>query len=212
MLIRAEDPLLLQEGAVVLGFGQPRELHQHLVNGEVQPRKLTEQELRLRHKKEEAWELFQRQPTLMRKIREKFEKKYGEKVLGDIHSNSKDEQEKGLQSWTHELEKAGSPNKSISATSLQWNLMTVQDSTANYGCFSCIFPWVRDSAWKVGSLLYEKWWQGTWDGARQEGLEVRDTCRRPAGYSRSGLRRECAMTQDNNLLGEFDFNGIPRGV
>ena len=60
--------------------------------------------------------------------------------------------------------------------SLQWSLMTVQDSTANYRCFSCIFPWVRDSAWKDGDL-YGKWLKGTWDGAQLEGLEVRDTCR-----------------------------------
>ena len=74
----------------------------NLMNGEVQPRTLTEQERRLRHKKDEAWELFRRQPTLMRKTREEFEKKYKEKVLGGIYSNSKDEQEKGLQSWTNE--------------------------------------------------------------------------------------------------------------
>ena len=68
----------------------------NLMNGEVQPRELTEQELRLRHKKEEAWELFQRQSTFMRKTREEFEKKYSEKVPGGIYKNSKDEQEKGL--------------------------------------------------------------------------------------------------------------------
>ena len=72
----------------------------NLTNGEVQGRKHTEQELGLRRKKEEAWELFQRQPTLMRKTREEFEKKFGEKV------HCKDEQEKDLQSWTNELEKA----------------------------------------------------------------------------------------------------------
>ena len=82
-----------------------RARHPNVMNGEVQPRKPSEQELRLRHKKEEAWEFFQRQTTLMRKTREEFEKKYGEKVLGGIYSNSKDEQEKGLQSWTNELEK-----------------------------------------------------------------------------------------------------------
>ena len=41
----------------------------------------------------------------MRKTREEFEKKYSEKVLGGIYKNSKDEQEKGLQSWTNELQK-----------------------------------------------------------------------------------------------------------
>ena len=77
----------------------------NLMNREVQPRELTEQELRLRHKKEEAWELFQSQSTFMRETREEFEKKYSEKVLGGIYKNSKDEQEKGLQSWTNELQK-----------------------------------------------------------------------------------------------------------
>ena len=65
----------------------------NLTNGEVQGRKHTEQELRLRRNKEEAWELFQKQP-------EEFEKKFGEKM------RSKDEQEKDLKSWTNELEKA----------------------------------------------------------------------------------------------------------
>ena len=49
----------------------------------------------------------------------------------------------------------GTLNKSISAMSLQWSLMTVKDSTANYGCFPCIFPWVCDSAWNEGPQLYE---------------------------------------------------------
>ena len=78
----------------------------NLTNGEVQRGKPTEQELRLRRKKEEAWELFQRQPTLMRKTREEFERKFREKVLGGIYSNSRDEPQKDLQSWTNELEKA----------------------------------------------------------------------------------------------------------
>ena len=74
--------------------------------GEVQRRQPAEQELRLRRKKDAAWELFQRQPTLMRKTREEFERKFREKVLGGIYSSSKDEQEKDLQLWTNELEKA----------------------------------------------------------------------------------------------------------
>ena len=67
--------------------------------------KKTYREQRLCRKKEEACELFQRQPTLMRKTRENFETKFREKVLGGIYSNSKDEQEKDLQSWVNELEK-----------------------------------------------------------------------------------------------------------
>ena len=41
----------------------------------------------------------------MRKTREEFEKKFGEKVLGGIYWNSKDEQERDLQLWMNELEK-----------------------------------------------------------------------------------------------------------
>ena len=78
---------------------------QNLTKDEVQRGKSAEQELRLRRNKEEAWELFQRQPTLMRKTRENFETKYREKVLGGIYSSSKYEQEKDLQLWMNELEK-----------------------------------------------------------------------------------------------------------
>ena len=78
----------------------------NLTKGEVQRGKPTEQELSLRRKKEEAWELFQRQPTLMRKTREKFERNVTDKVLGGIYNSSRDEQEKDLESWTKELEKA----------------------------------------------------------------------------------------------------------
>ena len=77
----------------------------NLTREELQLRKLAEQEQRLSRKKEEAWELYQRQPTLMRRTRENFETKFREKVLGGIYSSSKDEQEKELQSWMNELEK-----------------------------------------------------------------------------------------------------------
>ena len=40
----------------------------------------------------------------MRKIRENFETKLREKVLGGIYSSSKDEQERDLQLWMNELE------------------------------------------------------------------------------------------------------------
>ena len=66
----------------------------NLMKEEPQQRNRTEQEQRLGRKKEEAWELYQRQPTLTRKTRESFETKFREKVLGGIHSNSKDEQER----------------------------------------------------------------------------------------------------------------------
>ena len=77
----------------------------NLTKEELQQRKRTEQEERLCQKKEEAWELYQRQPALMRKTRENFETKFREKVLGGIYSSSKDEQERDLQSWMNELEK-----------------------------------------------------------------------------------------------------------
>ena len=78
---------------------------QNLTNGEVQRGKPAEQELRLRRKKEDAWELFQRQPNFVRKTRQEFEKKFSEKVLGGIYWNSKDDQERDLQKWLNELEK-----------------------------------------------------------------------------------------------------------
>ena len=77
----------------------------NLTKEESQQRNRTEQEQRLCRKKEEAWELYQRQPTLTRKTRENFETKFRERVLGGIYSNSKDEQERDLQSWMNELEK-----------------------------------------------------------------------------------------------------------
>ena len=73
--------------------------------GELQRKQPAEQELRLRRKKEEAWELFQRQSNFVRKTREEFEKKFSEKVLGGIYWNSKDDQEKDLQKWLNELQK-----------------------------------------------------------------------------------------------------------
>ena len=77
----------------------------NLTKEESQQRNRTEQEQRLCRKKEEAWELYQRQPTLTRKTRENFETKFRERVLGGIYSNSKDEQERDLQLWVNELEK-----------------------------------------------------------------------------------------------------------
>ena len=77
----------------------------NLTKEESQQRNRTEQDQRLCRKKEEAWELYQRQPTLTRKTRENFETKFRERVLGGIYSNSKDEQERDLQSWMNELEK-----------------------------------------------------------------------------------------------------------
>ena len=77
----------------------------NLTREELQLRRFAEQEQRLSRKEEETWELYQRQPTLMRRTRENFETKFREKILGGIYSYGKDEQEKDLQSWMNELEK-----------------------------------------------------------------------------------------------------------
>ena len=98
--LQTEEVLLPPECSAVLDFDQP-----NLTSGELQQGKRAEQEQRLCRKREEAWELYQRQPTLMRKSRENFETKFREKVLGGICSSSKDEQEKDLQLWMNELEK-----------------------------------------------------------------------------------------------------------
>ena len=63
----------------------------NLTKEESRQRNRTEQEQRDCRMKEEAWEPYQRQPTLTRKTRENFETKFREKVLGGIYSNSKDE-------------------------------------------------------------------------------------------------------------------------
>ena len=77
----------------------------NLTKEESRQRNRTEQEQRLCRKKEEAWELYQRQSALTRKTRENFETKFREKVLGGIYWNSKDEQERDLQLSMSELEK-----------------------------------------------------------------------------------------------------------
>ena len=56
----------------------------NLTKEESQQRNRTEQEQRLGRKKEEAWELYQRQPALTRKTIENFETKFREKVLGAL--------------------------------------------------------------------------------------------------------------------------------
>ena len=64
-----------------------------------------EQEERLRHMKEEAWELFGRQPSLRPRTREEFEEEFRRRVLSGVFSSSKEEQEKDLQKWLDELQK-----------------------------------------------------------------------------------------------------------
>ena len=64
-----------------------------------------EREQRLRHMKEEAWELFGRQPSLRPRTREEFEEEFRRRVLSGVFSSSKEEQEKDLQKWLDELQK-----------------------------------------------------------------------------------------------------------
>ena len=52
---------------------------QNLTNAEVQRRRLAEEKQQLQDKKEEAWELFQRQPNWGSKRREDFEREYKQK-------------------------------------------------------------------------------------------------------------------------------------
>ena len=72
-----------------------------MTNGEVQRRKHTEQEMRLRRKNEKASKATDSHAEDKRGVREEVQGK----VLGGTYSSSKDEQEKDLQSWTNELEK-----------------------------------------------------------------------------------------------------------
>ena len=78
--------------------------HAKSAHEELRQVKHAEKEQRLHHKKEEAWELFKRQPSLRPRTREEFEEKFRQKVLSGIWSSSKDEQEKDLQKWLNELQ------------------------------------------------------------------------------------------------------------
>ena len=64
-----------------------------------------EREQRLRHMKEEVWELFGRQPSLRPRTREEFDEEFRRRVLSGVFSSSKEEQEKDLQKWLDELQK-----------------------------------------------------------------------------------------------------------
>ena len=70
-------------------------------------RKRAEEKQRLRGKKEEAWELFQRQPRLGASRREEFEREYKQKVttkrLSPFDLGSPDADEKSLQEWVDKL-------------------------------------------------------------------------------------------------------------
>ena len=70
-------------------------------------RKRAEEKQRLRGKKEEAWELFQRQPRLGAARREEFEREYKQKVTMKMRSpfdlGPLDADEKSLQEWVDKL-------------------------------------------------------------------------------------------------------------
>ena len=70
-------------------------------------RKRAEEKQRLRVKKEEAWELFQRQPRLGASRREEFEREYKQKVttkrLSPFDLGPPDADEKSLQEWVDKL-------------------------------------------------------------------------------------------------------------
>ena len=70
-------------------------------------KKRAEEKQRLRGKKEEAWELFQRQPRLGASRREEFEREYKQKVTTKRFSpfdlSSPDADEKSLQEWVDKL-------------------------------------------------------------------------------------------------------------
>ena len=60
--------------------------------------------------KEEAWRLFERQPGFKRKTRNEFEEEFGRKVR-NVMSNSRGEQEKVVQKWSDEMQRAIQPEE-----------------------------------------------------------------------------------------------------
>ena len=123
----------------------------NLTDGEVQQRKRTEQEKRLQHMKEEAWELFKRQPSLRPRTREEFEEKFRQKVLSGIWSSSKDEQEKDLQKWLNELQKvADLDERRLEA--LERKRMGEEDASRNREAWDKIFKQ------PIPNLFFGKTW------------------------------------------------------
>ena len=70
-------------------------------------RKRAEEKQRLQGKKEEAWELFKRQPRFGAARREEFEREYEQKVTTKMRSpfdlGPPDVDEKSLQEWVNKL-------------------------------------------------------------------------------------------------------------
>ena len=64
-----------------------------------------EDEERFPKMKEEAWRLFERPPGFKRKTRNEFEEEFGRKVR-NVMGNSRGEQEKAVQKWSSEMQRA----------------------------------------------------------------------------------------------------------
>ena len=69
-----------------------------------------EDEERFQKMKEEAWRLFERQPGFERKTRKEFEEEFGRKVRS-VMGNSRGEQEKAVQKWSSEMQRATQPEE-----------------------------------------------------------------------------------------------------
>ena len=69
-----------------------------------------EDEERFQKMKEEAWRLFERQPGSKRKTRNEFEEEFGRKVRNAM-GNSRGEQEKAVQKWSSEMQRAIQPKE-----------------------------------------------------------------------------------------------------
>ena len=69
-----------------------------------------EDEERFQKMKEEAWSLFERQPGFKRKTRNELEEEFGRKVR-NVMGNSRGEQEKVVQKWSDEMQRAIQPEE-----------------------------------------------------------------------------------------------------
>ena len=74
-----------------------------LTRQQLENKKYEELQQRTREEKEEAWELFKRQPSLRPRTRAEFEEEFRRKVMSGVFSSSKEEQWRDLQKWMNEL-------------------------------------------------------------------------------------------------------------
>ena len=70
----------------------------------------TEDEERFQKMTEKAWSLFERLPGFKRKTRNEFEEEFNRKVR-NVMGNSKGEQEKAVQKWSSEMQRAIQPEE-----------------------------------------------------------------------------------------------------